>query len=393
MGVDVMLRIDLNVFSAFFAAVLAMSSRSRNERPFLDYRLFMTMLAATIFELATDTFMWLADPATSPGGRAFLMTVTVLYYAVHPLTPMCYAAYTVHQVSGDSRGLRSRLPLLAIPTALSAIISLASPLTGWYFSIDAAGSYRHGPLFQAFAAASYIYFAFSFAYAIARRRKVDARTFTGLIVFPLLPAIAGLFQMRYYGLVLIWPAMVLSLLVLYVNIQQRKLTSDYLTGTFNRRRLDEYLAARVREFREAVPGKDRGPSKRFAGFLADIDDFKAINDRFGHAAGDEALIETVRLMRASLRSEDFLARYAGDEFVAILPLSSEKELDQVVERVRSRFDGRPKAGAGYALSLSLGCAVYDPELDANADKFIERLDALMYREKAAKKAGRAASAG
>jgi diguanylate cyclase (GGDEF)-like protein len=386
LGVDLMLRIDLNVFSVFFAFVLALSSRSRNERPFLDYRLFMAMLCGAIFELTTDTLMWLADPATGAGGRALLLGLSVLYYAAHPFVPMFYAAYAMHQVAGEARGLRSKLPILAIPAAASAILSLSSPFTGWYFYLDAAGVYRHGPLFQVFAAASYVYLAFSFAFVAARRKAVDDRTLAGLLIFPLLPAVAGLLQMRYYGLVLIWPSIVLSLLVIYVNIQQRKLSSDYLTGAFNRRRLDEYLEARVREFREAAAGKDRGAATRFAGFLADVDDFKAINDRFGHAAGDEALVETVRLIRASLRAEDFLARYAGDEFVVILPLSSEEELAQVVERVRSRFAGFSPAGARYRLGLSLGSASFDPEIDENADRYIERLDALMYREKDAKKA-------
>ena len=209
---------------------------------------------------------------------------------------------------------------------------------------------------------------------VARRRTVDARTFMGLIVFPVLPAIAGLLQMNYYGLVLIWPAMVVSLLVIYVSIQQRKLSSDYLTGAFNRRRLDEYLGTRVRDARP------------FAGFLADLDDFKSINDRFGHTVGDEALVEPVGLIRASLRSEDFLARYAGDEFVVILPLSDEETLDHVVRRLRERFAAFSPRGGQYRLRLSIGQAVFDPRIDENGDKYIERLDSLMYREKETKKA-------
>jgi diguanylate cyclase (GGDEF)-like protein len=174
---------------------------------------------------------------------------------------------------------------------------------------------------------------------------------------------------------------VLSLLVIYVNIQQRKLSSDYLTGAFNRRRLDEHLATRVRDFGESRLGRP----KLFAGFLADIDDFKQINDRFGHAEGDAAIIEAVRLIRAGLRSEDFLARYAGDEFVAVLPVSGEAELARIVARVRSRFDGVQSATSQYRLTLSIGSAVFDPAVDANADKFIERLDKLMYEEKTRKK--------
>jgi diguanylate cyclase (GGDEF)-like protein len=387
-GVDILLRIDLNIFSILFASMLAISSRSRDERPFLDYRLFMLMLIASIFELTADTIMWLAEGAGTPCGRALLMGFCVLYYLGHPVAPMCYAVYATHQATGDARSLRAKLPLFAIPAAVSALLSLSSPITGWFFYLDPSGFYHRGPLFLVFASASYGYFLFSLILVIARRKAIDARTLMGLVVFFLFPSIAGLLQIRNYGLVLVWPSIVLSLLVIYVNIQQRKLSSDYLTGVFNRRRLDEYLDARVREIREAPVNRGRGAAKGFAGLLADVDDFKAINDNFGHATGDEALMETVRLLRASLRSEDFLARYAGDEFVVILPLPSEAELARVVERVRARFAEFSPPGARYRLSLSLGSAVFDPAIDENADKYIERLDILMYGEKEAKKSQR-----
>jgi diguanylate cyclase (GGDEF)-like protein len=385
---DFFLRIDLILFSIFFALILAAGSRSRIDRPFLDYKLFTLMLASTILELAADAVMWLVDGSPSAAGRAVLLASGLVYYAGHPLAPMFYAYYAVHQVASDSRGRRRWLPLLAVPAVASALISLSTSFTGWYFYLDDANVYHHGPLFLVFAASSYSYliFAFVFVLATARRKVIDLRTLFALLFFPLPPAIAGFLQIRYYGLVLIWPATVLSLLVIYINIQQRKLSSDYLTGAFNRRRLDEYAEARVREIRD-----DRSPpgrrAKRFAGFLADVDDFKQINDRLGHAAGDAALVAAVQLIRACLRADDFLARYAGDEFVAILPLSSEEELAQVVSRIRERFaDQALPQGSPCRLSLSIGGAVFDPAIDTDADRYIARLDSLMYLEKQSKKA-------
>jgi diguanylate cyclase (GGDEF)-like protein len=375
---DVVLRIDLNVFSILVLIVLVLSSRNREERLFLDYRLFMLMLLGTIFELVFDTLMWLLDGNTTSWGRPVYMICTVLYYAGHPFPPMCYTLFAINRISGDSRRTKAMSPLFAIPALLSAALSIASSFTGWYFSMDASDIYSHGPLFWLFAAFSYVYFAFAFVFVLVRgpRNRIDSRTLASLILFPVLPVIAGVFQSQYYGLVLIWPMIALSLLMIYVNIQQSKLSSDYLTGAFNRRRLDEYLEERVHDQRGA---------KRFAGFMADVDNFKSINDNLGHAAGDKALIETVRVLRSSLRSDDFLSRYAGDEFVALFPASGEEELAGIVGRVRERFASYKPHSAAYRLSLSIGAAIFDSEIDANADKFIERLDSLMYLEKAAKK--------
>jgi diguanylate cyclase (GGDEF)-like protein len=381
--VDTLLRIDINIFSIIVAAILAFSMRSRNERGFLDYRLFMLMLWGAIAVLVLDTAMWFSEGVAAPLGRTLLTVETASYYLVHPLTPACFALFAAYRVTGNVRRFRSRIRFLVLPALVCDLMSLASPLTGWFFYIDAAGAYRHGPLFWLFTLLNYCYIAFALAYVLIRSRRasLDARTLGSLVLFPVLASIASLAQVFNYGLVVIWPSIVLSLLVIYVNMQQRKLSSDYLTGAFNRRRLDEYLASRVRDFNEPRLGRP----KTFAGFLADIDDFKAINDRFGHAEGDAAIIETVKRIRAGLRSEDFLARYAGDEFVAVLPVSGEAELARIVARVRSRFDGAQGSADQYRLTLSIGSAVFDPSLDADADRFIARLDKLMYDEKMRKK--------
>lgn len=375
---DVVLRIDLNVFSILVAIVLASSSRNKVERPFLDYRLFMLMLLGTIFELVFDTLMWPFDGNQAPAARSLLLVCTVLYYVGHPFTPMCYALFAANRISGDSRRVKAAIPFFAIPSLFSAAISLSSPFTGWYFRIDGSNAYHHGPLFFLFCAISYAYFAFAFVFVLVRGRRnhIDARTLSSLLLFPVLPAVAGVVQLLHYGLVLIWPTVALCLLAIYVNIQQSKLSSDYLTGAFNRRRLDQYLEAKVR---------DQRGEKRFGGFMADVDDFKGINDEFGHAAGDDALVETVRVLRSSLRSDDFLARYAGDEFVAVFSVSSEEELAGIIARVRGRFASYEPSGGSRRLSLSIGAAIFDPRIDADADKFIERLDALMYLEKESKK--------
>ena len=387
-SLGIFLRIDLNLFAILFTLILVFGSKSKIDRHFLDYRLFMLMLIATILELAAYAMMWAFDGSPTAGGRIVLLVSTLVYYLGHPITPMFYVFYAIHQVTGDSRRLLPYRLLVIFPAAASALLTLSSPFTGFFFYLDTANVYHHGPLFLVFAAASYIYliFAFSFVITTSRRRAIDRRTLIALLFFPLPPALAGVLQMRFYGLAVIWPAMVFSLLVIFINIQQRKLSSDYLTGAFNRRRLDEYAEARVREIRDDRGGQARR-GKRFAGFLADVDDFKWINDHCGHAAGDEALVATVRLIRSCLRTDDFLARYAGDEFVGILPLSAELELEQVVGRIRARFaEYTLPHDAHHRLSLSIGAAVFDPDVDTDVDKYIARLDALMYAEKEAKKA-------
>jgi diguanylate cyclase (GGDEF) domain len=178
--------------------------------------------------------------------------------------------------------------------------------------------------------------------------------------------------------VILLPAFVLSLLILGTNIHERRLTYDYLTGAYNRRRLDEFLGAMLSEARRS--------GRPLAAFLADVNDFKRINDRFGHDAGDMALVEVVRIVKSCLRRDDFLARYAGDEFVAVLPNCSESELESIEARIHGAFETASSAQSSYALSISVGGAAFDANVDKEAEGYVKRLDALMYDEKKARKA-------
>ena len=384
-------RIDINLLSILVIVVLFASSRNRGDRGLLERRLYSLLLLLASVELLADSLIFSFEGTASPAGRLALNALGAFYYIGLPIVPMYYCFYVEERVAVDSRRPGSWKVVFALPALASALVSLSSPWTGIYFYFDQGAAYHRGNLFPLVSALSYCYMlsAYFFIAKASRRRLIPKSTLTALLVFPLPPIVAGSLQVAWFEIQVLWPSAVLSLLVIFIETMNRKLASDYLTGAANRRRLDEYLEAKAREVLE-----DKGPlprrSKGFAGFLVDLDDFKQINDSFGHEVGDEALILTVRLIRSCLRPDDFLARYAGDEFIAILGLFSEAELAQVVERLRSRFaeSALPRA-QDRRISFSVGAAVFDPALDADGDKYIARLDYLMYREKVAKKASRA----
>jgi diguanylate cyclase (GGDEF)-like protein len=105
--------------------------------------------------------------------------------------------------------------------------------------------------------------------------------------------------------------------------------TDPLTGLLNRRALDE---AAEREVRVCNAGE-----AVFSAILVDLDDYKPINDKLGHAAGDRALIAVARALRAELRTGDLLARSGGDEFMALLPRTEVEEALNIAERLRARL--------------------------------------------------------
>lgn len=120
--------------------------------------------------------------------------------------------------------------------------------------------------------------------------------------------------------------------------------------------------------------------------LIDIDDFKHVNDRFGHDVGDHVLTEFGQLLRENLRDTDLIYRYGGEEFVVILPGFPEEQAHTVIERLRSLVHEHAFTGGQLRVTFSAGIAsldsglLYDRKMNA-ADEMIRRADKAMYTAK------------
>jgi diguanylate cyclase (GGDEF)-like protein len=153
---------------------------------------------------------------------------------------------------------------------------------------------------------------------------------------------------------------------------------DPLTGLGNRRVFHQLLAREV--------ARSRRYGRRLSLIVLDLDDFKRINDRLGHLAGDQVLAEVSNRMRSCIRSTDIGCRVGGDEFAVILPESNRGDADHLAARIERAVGGEPIAKAG-TLKISAGVAELSPD-DTPTDLF-ERADADLYRAKSVSKRDRA----
>lgn len=116
----------------------------------------------------------------------------------------------------------------------------------------------------------------------------------------------------------------------------------------------------------------------------DLDKFKPINDAFGHAEGDRALIAFANLLRQEFRDSDLFARLGGDEFVVLLTGASEEEIDLVLKRFESALaDYNEDAKRGYDLKFSAGHVTVSPDEKCLVADLLERADQKMYSSKRA----------
>ena len=145
---------------------------------------------------------------------------------------------------------------------------------------------------------------------------------------------------------------------------------DALTGLHNRRYFHETLAREV--------ARAHRYDRQLALIVFDLDDFKAINDRIGHLAGDAVIAESAERVRDVVRSADFACRVGGDEYAVILPESTLADADQLYRRLQAALSARPIGQAGR-LSFSAGVAELRAEDDPTV--FFERADEALYRAK------------
>lgn len=153
---------------------------------------------------------------------------------------------------------------------------------------------------------------------------------------------------------------------------------DLLTDIYNRFSLDRYLEEQI--------DKARAESSIFGLVYIDLDEFKQVNDFYGHHVGDLYLHEVSMRMKRQLRTGDMLARLGGDEFAALVPVvRSRAALEEVAQRLERCFDA-PFAVEGYILrgGASVGIALY-PEDGTTADSLLSAADAAMYVNKHTKR--------
>jgi len=151
---------------------------------------------------------------------------------------------------------------------------------------------------------------------------------------------------------------------------------DPLTGAFNRREFQ----ARLEELLEGTARAD------FGLVHFDLDHFKQVNDRYGHVAGDEALVKVSSEVKAHLRQDDCFARLGGEEFAVLLPCISRENAYKVADRLRERISGLRFEFAPEDFSLTASAGIYHGDGDALAStELLQTVDKGLYRSK---KAGR-----
>lgn len=156
--------------------------------------------------------------------------------------------------------------------------------------------------------------------------------------------------------------------------RERLIALDPLTGLFNRR----YFF----EAGEALVGRAQDAPGRIAALMLDIDNFKQVNDTYGHQGGDAALREVAHRISSSLRGSEIVARYGGEEFVVLLTRIEPADVEEIAARLVRVVNATPIhfEGARIRVSISLGAAFFTDDI-GSLDALLSRADRALYQAK------------
>ncbi|AOY00553.1 GGDEF domain-containing protein [Jeongeupia sp. USM3] len=158
---------------------------------------------------------------------------------------------------------------------------------------------------------------------------------------------------------------------------RKMLEQDALTGTFNRQGLDHHLAREVR--------RAQRQGGKLTAVIFDLDDFKRINDAYGHLIGDQVLVHVANLTRVVLRESDLLVRYGGEEFLLLLVDTDVNGASYVIDRLRAVAARTPFVHKGQRVEVSFSTGIAQLAADENGRALLLRADEALYRAKNAGK--------
>ena len=365
----------------FLILVRIVSQSAKKENQQMRRVLFRYTAYGIMSSLALDVIWMLVDGKSFPGGVAINLVVNALFLASGIVIGCVWYLYVLETLGYDI----SRKIAWAVmsPAMVFTALNLISIKTGWIFYVTEDNVYMRGPLFWLQTAAALAVLLISLFHCLVRllngKQTVPRLVVLKLIGFYIVPVVGTLAALPFTGMPGTWTCAAVSIILMYIEAQDGEIVRDTLTGLNNRKMLPSVFEEYTRQ---------AGPNAPLYLYMMDVDDFKAINDTYGHLSGDEALKTVSRLFaRAVDGRRAMVARVGGDEFLIMTMLPGEREaaefkqsMNDALERVNEEHT------LPYRLSISVGYCAY--QRGESLDAIMNRADEELYQEKKQKKVGR-----
>lgn len=371
---------EINIVGFIILAIL-LSNQKRSVGITIQQQLFNMLIIASMHILILDTGMWLIDAKIFTFSRELYSFLSTLYYFFCVFIPFIWVIYCDCNLNNNIQHLRKRLVIYVIPLLIDVILIILNLWKDFIFYIDSNNIYHRGKWVLVPVMLSFLYFTISTILALHKasitKISSEKKQCFLMALFAIPTFICAIIQIIIYGVSLIWISEVISLLLIFVNIQNQQISTDSLTGLNNRLQFDKYLLFKT---------KSNDGESIIALIMIDVDKFKQINDSFGHLSGDKALICVANILKKACKNKNaFLSRYGGDEFTIIYQTRQLSNVHKLIALIQQHIINFNLCKTEkFTLSLSIGYTVWKSGNKANVDELISEADYNMYQIKSGK---------
>jgi len=333
---------------------------------------FQFMMLSVAVNLVVEYLFYMLNGKPGPvAGAALKASLTVLF-PLEPVPVALWVGYLYGVANRNARPTRAQVVMIALPAAVNLAATVLSVCGGdFLFRVVEGNRYVRGPLYYLTPAMCYVYLIYYLRYAHRMRKAMLRREHVWIFLAMMPMAVAGVAQVLFEGIYVTWLAAAFSVLILYCGIVVNQANSDYLTGLANRRRFDNQLKAAL-----------ESDAAKTALILIDIDNFKSINDQYGHVMGDRALEAVGGALRHSARKRDLVARIGGDEFAILAEVKDILDAERIAARVRESLTAlNQRFLFPFVIEASVGFGSCDEREGLTTDAFLDMIDNRMYDDK------------
>lgn len=272
-----------------------------------------------------------------------------------------------HLNGGMARSSRIALNSVVVVSLFLLVVNLFEPIV---FTIDENNLYSRTYLYFYYVVVDYMLVINSLVTYFKSKAKGGFLKFFPIWVYIVPILIGGVLQSVFYGISVIPTSIAISIAGVLASLQNEMIYQDPLTGLFNRSYMHYLLKKYIKM-----------PKLNITGIMIDLNGFKHINDEFGHAVGDEALLIASRILKLAVGDAGCVIRYAGDEFIILLNTQDDAKVENRIAKIRHLFDKfNNNKSKPYMLSASIGAHKLDMKTES-IDTFINIIDARMYEDK------------
>lgn len=365
-----------NGFGIANMLMLLLCGNKKSERTSFSDKVFCLLIWTTIGLCLLEAISFLIDGKIFYGAIFLSYLINCLLFATIIVFAILWIIYLDYRLFEDINRIKRRLWLIVLPGFMVLILIMITPFYPILFNISNNNVYARTIYTNIVYIVCYGYLIGGEILLYINRHNSLTNMFFPSLMFitPLL--ICSIIQIFIYGISITWASLSISIISLYINIHGNSSHIDQLSGVYNR----AYWEADLNRLSKRA----KLEKAQLVGILLDVDNFKRINDNYGHLIGDEAIKAIGRILRSTVGRDDLVARFGGDEFIVMLCVKNEKDIAKFLEKLSINIDDYTiKNMLSYKINFSYGYTFYN--VNDSVDSFFARMDKAMYVSKSNKR--------